>query len=63
MSKFADITTQELEKASEKLILEVTTLRKVVMEKLDALETKSYELNDILIELEERNAKDKSNNG
>ena len=60
MSKFESISLQELEMFRSKLATEVETLRQKLMIDLDTLEKKSLELNDILIEIEDRNAESKS---
>lgn len=62
MSDFSNITNPELIAVKDKLAIEVETLRRKLLADLDVLETKSHELNNILIELEQRNAGNQSNN-
>lgn len=62
MSNFSSISLKELEQVRQRLVQEVETLRTKLLQDLDILEKKSYELNDILIEIEERNAKNQSTN-
>lgn len=57
MSSFESISVQELEIFRDRLIAEVEPLRLKILSDLDLLEKKSLELNEINIEIEERNAK------
>lgn len=62
MNNLSNITTKELEEARNRLTKEFEDLRKTTLEYLDKLEKKTYELDNVVKELQTRNAKDKQNN-